>query len=619
MATAEQTRASIEAAFRLFDVDGDGSLSVDELQAVLSRPGGGAPLSNAEVQAVINEFDENGDGVLQIHEFARMWAPMLSDLEMAENVDAAVPPLPEDACSTASTASASTTPTTSVVTTPTSDAPGNGRARKPSNTVANKKKSLSNTMRDSFAKRGGANWKAMASKAPSFVKKSVKSGPQLAKNQKGSAAKTVLYDSSQVDIKGAPDERPSARGGAARTGPRRKSSGGSSSEPAEKLRSALELRKEVEAELAKSLALEERATLAMSENFERRLGKALVENGQAQAAMAGSKQALTELIRSWDKNGDGEISMIEFRQACRNSLKLKAHNDEIDGLFREFDADGSGKLDFQELKPALRSLHDAALACTSEVESLNQIVAECRRHVGQLSEAAEAMEEIERDEQTLADMHRSSDSASQRLAGAIVRRNLKLDDVVSHWPGVAHVPGEAPKVTRQQFLKGIKELKVECSVGDVAMWFDHETRTERSVKDSKNTLYLKAVIVEALRAYEAVQAELSEVTQGLAARRKQARTQQEKILQDRKAAQQEWQRAEAAAKQAAEARAAAEKAAKEAKLASFKRRKDLKQKEKDEFAARVVAKRTSWGGLEHPASAISPVPSARGGGGALEA
>ena len=52
MADAAAKANSVAAAFKLFDVDGDGSLSVDELQAVLQRPGGGAPLSNEEVQAV---------------------------------------------------------------------------------------------------------------------------------------------------------------------------------------------------------------------------------------------------------------------------------------------------------------------------------------------------------------------------------------------------------------------------------------------------------------------------------------------------------------------------------------------------------------------------------------
>ena len=52
----------IRRAFALFDKDGDGALSVAELQDVLTRPGGGQPLTDDDVRAVIAEFDENNDG-----------------------------------------------------------------------------------------------------------------------------------------------------------------------------------------------------------------------------------------------------------------------------------------------------------------------------------------------------------------------------------------------------------------------------------------------------------------------------------------------------------------------------------------------------------------------------
>ena len=66
------TKEGVEAAIQLFDVDGDGSLSVEELQAVLQRPGGGAPLSDEDVQAVIDKFDANGDGKIQLSEFCEL-------------------------------------------------------------------------------------------------------------------------------------------------------------------------------------------------------------------------------------------------------------------------------------------------------------------------------------------------------------------------------------------------------------------------------------------------------------------------------------------------------------------------------------------------------------------
>lgn len=70
-ATADATRQALKkeyglrAAFAVFDKDGSGSLSAEELKAVLTRPGGGAALSDEEVRAIIDEFDANGDGELQ--------------------------------------------------------------------------------------------------------------------------------------------------------------------------------------------------------------------------------------------------------------------------------------------------------------------------------------------------------------------------------------------------------------------------------------------------------------------------------------------------------------------------------------------------------------------------
>lgn len=72
---AQKKEKQIRAAFDVFDTDGSGSLSAQELKAVLSRPGGGAPLTSQEAQDIIDEFDINGDGELQFDEFRAFWDP----------------------------------------------------------------------------------------------------------------------------------------------------------------------------------------------------------------------------------------------------------------------------------------------------------------------------------------------------------------------------------------------------------------------------------------------------------------------------------------------------------------------------------------------------------------
>lgn len=60
-------------AFDLFDADGNGWLSEVELRAVITRQGGGAPLSDSEFDAIFSDFDLNHDGQIQFAEFSRMW------------------------------------------------------------------------------------------------------------------------------------------------------------------------------------------------------------------------------------------------------------------------------------------------------------------------------------------------------------------------------------------------------------------------------------------------------------------------------------------------------------------------------------------------------------------
>lgn len=56
-------------AFKMFDKDGSGTISADEIRSVL---GSGSTLSEAAIDDIIKEVDENGDGEIQFEEFVHM-------------------------------------------------------------------------------------------------------------------------------------------------------------------------------------------------------------------------------------------------------------------------------------------------------------------------------------------------------------------------------------------------------------------------------------------------------------------------------------------------------------------------------------------------------------------
>ena len=87
------TESEIRAAFRLFDKDGSGTLSPDELKAILTRDlhhvapvrsswMGAAPFNEAQIDAFVKEHDTNGDGALSMDEFSRAWATLNKDQTM---------------------------------------------------------------------------------------------------------------------------------------------------------------------------------------------------------------------------------------------------------------------------------------------------------------------------------------------------------------------------------------------------------------------------------------------------------------------------------------------------------------------------------------------------------
>ena len=121
-------------------------------------------------------------------------------------------------------------------------------------------------------------------------------------------------------------------------------------------------------------ALEELASLQEAKASE-------AEGGMGKRSLAASlgdvleestktKAATKEFIRKMDKNGDGSISKMEFRQSMRE-LGLTGgtagySSAEVDALYVQLDADGGGDVDLQEITQGIKDMRATAKKVAAE-------------------------------------------------------------------------------------------------------------------------------------------------------------------------------------------------------------------------------------------------------------
>merc|ERR1712071_542656 len=63
--------AELREAFKLFDIDGDGVITIDERKSLISKVGG--DMSEADAAALIHAADKDGNMGIDFSEFAKLW------------------------------------------------------------------------------------------------------------------------------------------------------------------------------------------------------------------------------------------------------------------------------------------------------------------------------------------------------------------------------------------------------------------------------------------------------------------------------------------------------------------------------------------------------------------
>lgn len=435
---SKTSRDKVRLLFDTFDVDGSGALSIDELRVVLQRPGGGDPLSDAEVAEIIQEFDANGDGELQFDEFAAMWGAWTNT-----GSEPAVP---------------------SVLAMSRNETQESLGSSRPVSSKSKSKRTMFEFMTGTVNSIIGHGASSFRHGSASFRRGQVSFRGSLKKS--GTSALSFMHHSSkrgsEYDSVRSSFSKPVLVPEMTRTSMRSSS--------------ALESMALEQEEAAASMEMREDSSLnpevPKKGTFAARLGSALADHNVAQKARRGSSAAMTQLVREWDKNGDGEISSIEFRQAVRLTLKVKGSDAEINAVFNEFDADRSGLLTMEELKPCLthlaRATRDDADSRAAAEETKVRLIREHRAYAEKLKEVAQKMAELEASEKSHDRFQRSLPFAS-RVGLGLLKTKKNLAQLIKTWPDA--VVGYA---TLESFQKGMSALEVPggYTKGELVSWFN---------------------------------------------------------------------------------------------------------------------------------------------------
>ena len=82
----------------------------------------------------------------------------------------------------------------------------------------------------------------------------------------------------------------------------------------------------------------------------------------------------------WDKDGDGNISLPEFRKWVK-AAGFKIDNEAVDNLYASLDEDKSGEIDLAELKGTLKKLQLAAATVATDLVDEEELVLELEKMV----------------------------------------------------------------------------------------------------------------------------------------------------------------------------------------------------------------------------------------------
>ena len=141
-----------------------------------------------------------------------------------------------------------------------------------------------------------------------------------------------------------------------------------------------------------------------------------------------------DMMREWDPNSDGKITKMEFRQNIRKLLSEKPPPAvQIDELFKSLDSDGSGELDSNELKRALKKLQVTAVEAANVASGAQGRMDLLHQKMKRLQEVLDATLASEQACDEMIDMQGNKSSVGAQVGSIMQKKGLRAADIASKW------------------------------------------------------------------------------------------------------------------------------------------------------------------------------------------
>ena len=167
--------------------------------------------------------------------------------------------------------------------------------------------------------------------------------------------------------------------------------------------------------------------------------------GALRAMLAQNWMRVSDLLRDWDEDSNGTVSLTEFSKAL-SAVGLKVDAETVKKIFAEFDADGSGDVDMKELNSKLRKGADIELDAALQDGAMGEIKVGAANTIALRKSADSSALGVQLDAA-------SDVPVIEQLAEALTANLARVIDVFRAWDGDG-----SGMISKREFRQGLSML-----------------------------------------------------------------------------------------------------------------------------------------------------------------